>query len=98
MANIWRIFPTLGKWPGDEDVPSRDENGGFAPLPRLGTALVRKRAQPLRRIREFREETMFNTGKITQAFLAVVLAAAFSATAVGAAVGPAHALETSRIA
>jgi len=41
---------------------------------------------------------MFNTGKITQALLAVVLAAAFSATAVGAAVGPAHGIETTRLA
>jgi|GEM_PF-4530765 len=41
---------------------------------------------------------MFNTGKIAQGLLAVVLAAAFSATAVGAAVGPAHAVETTRIA
>jgi hypothetical protein len=49
-------------------------------------------------IREFREEIMFNTGKIAQGLLAVVLAAAFSATAVGAAVGPAHQVETSRIA
>ena len=49
-------------------------------------------------IREFREEDMFNTGKIAQGLLAVVLAAAFSATAVGAAVGPAHNVETTRIA
>jgi hypothetical protein len=41
---------------------------------------------------------MFNTGKIAQSLLAIVLAAAFSATAVGAAVGPAHAIETSRLA
>ena len=41
---------------------------------------------------------MFNTGKIAQGLLAVVLAGLFSATAVGAAVGPAHTIETSHIA
>jgi hypothetical protein len=46
---------------------------------------------------EFREEEMVDTGKLGQMILATVGAIVLTATAVGAAVGPARAIETAPV-
>jgi hypothetical protein len=46
---------------------------------------------------EFREGKMSNVGRMGQSIVAMIAAALLTATAVGAAVGPARALETAPV-
>jgi hypothetical protein len=81
----------------DKDERTSDRkvrNRGFPPLSAFGTRLVKKEAQRRRAQRNFREEEMIDMSKLGQTLVSTVAAAMLTVTAVGAAVGPARALET----
>jgi hypothetical protein len=93
IAKCWDIFPTLGKGQSDAGCIDLAKNGGFPPLPNIGTPLVRGRASRFDGVWDFREDDMFNMGKIAQGLVAMVFAATLTATAVAAAVGPATSVQ-----
>jgi hypothetical protein len=76
-----------GKW----------RNRRFSPLFAIGTPLVLFGLQRRRADRISKEEEMVDMSKLGQTILATVGAMILTATAVGAAVGPARAIETAPI-
>jgi hypothetical protein len=69
----------------------------FLPLCASGTALERNEAQRLGAHRNSREEEMIDMSKLGQTLVSTVAAALLTVTAVGAAVGPARAVETAPV-
>jgi hypothetical protein len=75
------------------------ENGGLPPFAPIGTRLVYVQAiaADAAATNGFREAKMIKLGKIGQGFVATFGAIVLTATAVGAAVGPARAVETAPV-
>jgi hypothetical protein len=72
-------------------------NRGFSPVFAIGTPLVLLAAYRRTANRIFREDEMVDMSKLGQTILATVGAVVMTVTAVGAAVGPARAIETAPI-
>jgi hypothetical protein len=97
ITKDWDGFPRFGKNKEVKECGRRFVNRSFSPLFAIGTPLVLLGAQPASSGTDFREEDMIDTGKLGQMILATVGAMVLTATAVGAAVGPARAIETAPI-
>jgi hypothetical protein len=72
------------------------KNSSFPPFLKSGTGLVEKGHSASART-EFREEEMIDVSKLGQTLVSTVAAALLTVTAVGAAVGPARAVETAPV-
>jgi hypothetical protein len=73
------------------------ENRSFSESPAAWHGSCLGKGMPPRAERIFREAKMLNVGRMGQSVVAMIAAMLLTATAVGAAVGPARALETAPV-
>jgi hypothetical protein len=88
----WDDFPCFGK---NKQFPlevETQETAVFRHFPRLARSLFRREHAPQGET-DFREEEMIDMSKLGQTLVSTVAAALLTVTAVGAAVGPARAVE-----